>query len=163
MESKSILVAPQQQTAPSGAWTLEPDEDRNQGAGWGSVENIPFFFLAQPPPAEIFDRLEVSTGTLRLIGTVQRTTTERLVFTTPQPQAQLKFYPSRIMSRYWNEGPAQAHTISGKQVQLATPGPAVLDVTYQYSALQFQATPPRTALAEDADFAISFILHGKKA
>jgi hypothetical protein len=162
MESAPLLISPLILPAEAG-WTKEPDEEVNGTTGWQQLENKTFFFLAQPPPGEVFDWIKTETGSMRLVGRVSRITTERLIFQGGQKIEELKFYPRRILVKYWNEARQPQHRITGRTVEILEADPQfALDVEYEFDALQFAFSPPRTALAQDKDFAVPFDIESKK-
>ena len=165
MESSPVLIDPQGllDAAAGPNWATAADDELNQSTGWSQVENKPFFFLAQPPQGEVFERISYKTGDMRLIGTVKRTRTDELTFQGGQTEGQLTFYPDRILGVYWHEAAQPQHSISGQQVTIKHDDPQfVASVTYEFSALQFKYTPPPTALAEGKTYTIAFDLHSKE-
>lgn len=164
MESAPLLIDTQDAAeADSGPdWAMEPDEEMNGTTGWTQTENKPFYFLAQPPEGEVFDRIEYEVGEYRLIGTVKRTRTDELTFQNGQKTGQLTFYPDRITAKYWNEAAQPAHSINGRTVTINEDDPQyVLTVTYEFSALQFKFQPPATALAAGKSYKVAVDLHSK--
>lgn len=166
MESAPLLIDPQNaaEAASAHAWAMEADEAQNGTAGWAIPENTPFFFLAQPPEGEVFDKIEYEVGEYRLVGPVKRTWTDELTFQNGQKTAQLTFYPDRVVKKYWNEAAAPPlHSISGRTVTVNHDDPQfVLTVTYEFSALLFKFTPPATKLAAEQSYRVAFDLHSKK-
>jgi hypothetical protein len=165
IESAPLLVDPQNATeaAASAAWAMEPDEAENGTTGWTIPENKPFFFLAQPPEGEVFDKIEYEVGEYRLIGTVKRTRTDTLDFQNKQTTGLLTFYPDKIINEYWNEAAPPPHSINGRTVTVKHDDPQfVLTVTYEYSALQFRFSVPTKGLAEGEQYKVLFDLHSKE-
>lgn len=164
MESAPLLIDQQStaETASGSGWAMEPDEETNGTTGWTIPENNPFYFLAQPPDGEVFDRIEYEVGEYRLIGTVKRTRTDELTFQNGQKTGQLTFYPDSVTAKYWHEAAAPNHSINGRTVTVKHDDPQfVLTVTYEFRALQFKFTPPVTKLAAEQSYKVAFDLHSK--
>jgi hypothetical protein len=145
-------------------WATDADEEINGTTGWTFTENKPFFFLAQPPEGEVFDKIEYEVGEYRLIGTVKRTRTDTLDFQNKQTTGLLTFYPDKIINEYWNEAAPPPHSINGRTVTVKHDDPQfVLTVTYEYSALQFRFAVPAKGLAKGEQYKVLFDLHSKAA
>lgn len=165
MESAPILIDPRGllDAAAGPAWATAADDELNQSTGWSQEENKPFFFLAQPPQGEVFEKISYKTGEMRLIGTVKRMRTDELTFQGGEQKGQLTFYPDRVTKKYWHEAAVPQHSINAHIVTVKHDDPQyVLTVTYEFSALQFRYTPPPTALAEGKTYTIAFDLHSKE-
>ncbi len=148
--------------ASSSGWAMWPDEETNGTSGWTQTENKPFYFLAQPPDGEVFDKIEYKVGEYQLVGTVKRTRTDTLKFQNGQKTGQLTFYPDRVVSKYWHEAAQPNHSINGRTVTVNHDDPQfVLTVTYEFSALQFRFSVPAKGLAEGKSYEVLFDLHSK--
>jgi hypothetical protein len=137
--------------ASSSGWAMWPDEETNGTSGWTQTENKPFYFLAQPPDGEVFDKIESKVGEYQLVGTVKRTRTDTLKFQNGQKTGQLTFYPDRVVSKYWHEAAQPNHSINGRTVTVNHDDPQfVLTVTYEScltcTASKLYRLPPRRAL-----------------
>ncbi|CAK8714211.1 MAG: TIR domain-containing protein [Candidatus Electronema aureum] len=149
--------------ASSSGWVQEPDEETNGTSGWTQTENKPFYFLAQPPDGEVFDKIEYKVGEYRLVGTVKRTRTDTLKFQNGQKTGQLTFYPDRVISKYWHEAAQPSHSVNGRTVTVNNDDPQFVgDFEYEFSALLFKYVPPATALAKGKSYEVAFDLHSKK-
>lgn len=164
IESAPLLIDQQGATEASSGpdWAMEPDDEINGTTGWTVTENKAFYFLAQPPEGEVFDRIEYKVGDFRLIGRVKRTRTDELTFQNGQKTGQLTFYPDNIIKKNWNEAAQPAHSFAGRTVTINEDDPQyVLTVTYESLLLQFKFTPPTTALAAEQSYKVAVDLHSK--
>lgn len=164
MESAPLLIDLQgaADAAAGENWAMEPDEEINGNTGWTFTENKPFFFIAQPPEGEVFDKIVYKVGEYRLIGTVKRTRTDTLKFQNKQKVGLLPFYPDRIISRYWHEATPPSHNINGRTVTINHDDPQfVVAVTYEVVLLQFRFSAPLKGLTDGESYEVLFDLHSK--